>query len=205
MVNLLDNYIIMKILVLHGYGQTPTETLISWLKTIYTSKKATRFKENVEKYLIIDDDEYFLPNGFLKLDSGYGWFEKEKVDFDTKTNKANQEDINNIINSDIIGDFDLVIAFSQGCFTATVLLDNNRITTKKLILFCPVFIHDHHIKNKIIPTTLIYRGSNDTLASYPESNYYDFMFENVEYKTHPTGHVIPSDAESKKIVKKFIN
>lgn len=96
------------------------------------------------------------------------------------------------------------MVFSQGCFTALVLLDNHKVT-KKLILFCPVFIHEHHIPSEIKVPTLIYRGMQDTLASYPKSNYYDFIFENANYQTHPTGHVIPSDKESKKIIKKFIN
>lgn len=179
-------------LILHGYRQSAD----------VISKKV--------KGLFPKDVDLVIPNGPLIVDNEfYGWFPLERIDLVDGVVTINAEDIIKIVSCNISGKYDAVIAFSQGCLAAGLLIGSGKVTTHKLLLFSPIPVPS------LWPYTLpggtiqakIYIGARDTLVSGRHS--LSFLpalgCNNIEIVEHRWGHVIPSTKEYKLDYNKFIN
>lgn len=176
-----------KYLVLHGYFQSAD--IISKRLLPLLPKQAS----------------YTIPDAPLPVDANtYGWFPLNKIDLSQGTISINSDDIEMVLNQDLGTDeteFDGVIAFSQGCLAAIVLLASDRIRTKKLLLFSPIPAPITQTSMKIPKDIecLVYIGQEDPLIQ-PQcrKTFVDLLKDNrVEIIEHRWGHVIPSTSEYK--------
>ena len=182
-------------LVLHGYKQSGDII-------------AKKFKGFLGK-----DVTLVTPDGPLLLDNEqqlYGWFPLELIDLTNGKVEIRDTDITDII--DHIGKmennyYDGVVAFSQGCLAASLLVGTKTIITNKLLLFSPIPVPDewpHSIKESV--SAKIYIGLKDDLV-YPRFSmkFIPTLGENpVEVIEHRWGHVIPSTSEHRKNYVKFL-
>lgn len=162
------------------------------------------------KPLIAKNSEIVAPNGsYIIGDDLYGWFPLEIVHLTNFDIKVNEHDINKILETfRNLNDtkYDGVIAFSQGCLIASLLLSEGIITTDKIILFSPIPLPNSW--SYYFPTNLlaeIYIGERDDLV-YLDLKFVELLNQfNVKIIKHRWGHVIPSTSEYKKLYQSFLN
>lgn len=180
-------------LILHGYNQSAT---------IITNKI---------KPLLPRNSTLFVPNAPLHIgDDRYAWFPLEKIDLLEGTISVDDNDIFNIAKHNLgtqLEEFDGVIAFSQGCFAAIVLIHCGVVSTDKLLLFSP--IPCPQTWTNIIPRNidcLAYIGKQETLLSekYTRAFARAFNKDNILIIEHRWGHVIPSTSEYKRQYASFL-
>src|SRR5690606_36282122 len=127
------------------------------------------------KPLIDKNSELVAPNGtYIIGDNLYGWFPLEIVDiinFDVKVDEYDINKIMNVFRNLNYTNYDGVIAFSQGCLIASLLLSEGIITTDRVILFSPIHLPSswsYCFSNNILVE--IYIGERDDLVN-PNSQF----------------------------------
>lgn len=176
----------MRYLVLHGYYQS-ADIIRKKIKGLFP-------KVNL-----------IIPNGPLKVeDDKYGWFPLNKIDLVNGDITIDETDISTVLDHNLQispNYFDGVIAFSQGCLAAAVLLGSGKISTSKLLLFSPIPIPKVSW-NYTLPsgiTCRLYVGKDDTLVSNELSLEFIPALGNneVDIIEHRWGHVIPTTQQYK--------
>lgn len=181
-------------LVLHGYYQS-AEIIKKKLKAVIP--KSIKDPSNDQPR----DLELIIPNAPLNIDDDkYGWFPLDKIDLTNGVVTIDDNDISTVLNYDLgtsINRFDGVIAFSQGCLAAAVLLGSGKIHTSKLLLFSPIPTPKHIPWKYTLPTGIkckVYLGCEDTLvpSRYSLEFIHALGHNDIEITEHRWGHVIPS-------------
>lgn len=174
-------------LILHGYSQS-AETI--------TNKIRPLLPKNVT---------LFVPNAPMRIEQGqYAWFPLNKINLFEGEVILDDNDIHTILGHNLgtkLYEFDAVIAFSQGCLAAMILLGYGAIVTSKLLLFSP--IPCPKTLTGIVPDyveTLAYIGEKETfiLPKYVRAFLPGFNKDRITVVEHRWGHVIPSTSEYKK-------
>lgn len=153
-----------------------------------------------------------IPNGPLSLgENCYGWFPLTKEYLTKGTVILENNDIRSIIMSNYgCEKVDAVIAFSQGCLAAAVLLKYGIIESPKLIAFSHIsppisFPEEFWLEVDLTKIkTLVYVGKEDNLVSPAHSKKFSELFDGAVIE-HRWGHVIPSTSEYKIQYDKFLN
>lgn len=166
-------------LVLHGYHQS-SEVIAKKIKGLF-NKNAT----------------FDIPDGPLIVEDDLrGWFPLSKIDLITGTVTIDENDINTVLQCDIQGSYDAVIAFSQGCLTAALLVGAKKVITSKLLLFSPISYPTEwpYIIEASTISAKVYIGEHDTLVPNQHSLSFISALGNndVEVITHRWGHIICS-------------
>lgn len=183
-------------LVLHGYIQS---------SDIIRKKLKGFFGQDVN---------LIIPNAPIKIESQevddrYGWFPLDKIDLATAKTVTTDEDILRVLNNYDFSStkIDGIIAFSQGCLAAALLLGANKVKTNKLLLFSPIpcpLNWKYTIPNSI--DCKLYYGVADTLVIPKHSLAFVPALGNNHIETieHRWGHVIPSTKQYKAEYNKFL-
>jgi len=105
--------------------------------------------------------------------------------------------------------YDAVIAFSQGCLAANLLIASNIISTSKLLLFSPIpapVSWKYIIKDNTVQAD-VYVGENDDLVTPEQSLLFISMLglNDIKIIKHRWGHVIPTSKEYKILYHEFLN
>ncbi len=193
-----------RILVLHGYTQSAKiirEKLVKFLPTLAN---------------------YIVPDAPLKLDQTkgvgeegeenddgnkkFGWFPLSKEQLHENGVVVTEDDVTILKDYATIhawhGHYDAVIAYSQGCLVAQILLERQIITSAKLLYFCPIPLPVQPLLS--LPCTIltrIYLGGGDIWVPETNTSFIDYhtksrqAFANdnhlLEIKRHAKGHTIP--------------
>lgn len=181
-------------LVFHGYSQSPD--IIG----------------NKLKKLFPNDTTLLIPQAPLQVDDGkYGWFPLDRTDLKSGSINISNSDISMIVSCDMehnsnsmkddeILIVDGIIAFSQGCLAAILLLSVGKIYAPNLLLFSPIPCPKEW--EYIIPLGIkckIYLGAKDDLVSVEHSLKVLSALgcNDLEIVKHRWGHVIPSTHDYK--------
>lgn len=178
-------------LILHGYHQS-SEIISKKIKGLF-DKNAT----------------FDIPTGPLVLEDGtYGWFPLDKIDLNSGIVTVDHNDISKVFECGIQGTYDAIIAFSQGCLTAALLVGSGSVITNKLLLFSPIpapIVWPYVVKSATVNAN-VYIGQNDTLVSENHSlSFLPVLGDNkVEIIKHRWGHVICTTKAYKEAYHKFL-
>ncbi len=177
-------------LVLHGYIQS---------SEIIRKKIKNLLGKNVN---------LIIPDAPLKVESDkYGWFPLSKCDLQTGITSVDDTDIKIVLDMNLPSKVDGVIAFSQGCLAAGLLIGSGKVQTNKLLLFSPIPCPNNW--NYTIPNGVdcqLYYGVEDTLVTPARSLLFIPALgnNNIAKFEHRWGHVIPSTTSHRKEYIKFL-
>ncbi|KAK3278159.1 hypothetical protein CYMTET_13886 [Cymbomonas tetramitiformis] len=129
---------------------------------------------------------------------------KQAIGWDTSSEFLSQV-------SDTLGPFDGVLGFSQGASVAALLLAQNRLPTVKFAILISGFLPvDAELRKFVthpgairIPSLHVI-GENDTLVPRDRTQELENIFECPCVFAHDGRHMVPSNAEFRNIVKRFV-
>lgn len=184
-----------KILAFHGYMQNSSKIESALTKLL---------RAELKPGLLI------CPNGTYCVDeqlNQYGWFKLPSKDHIRM--EHNYEDIENSVDfiKNLItkhGDFDIVIGFSQGAVFATILASLGILKNVKVFVMMSgseiqdvVYRPSAVIDGKLISLV----GIGDELINEEDINSLaKYYRKNITFK-HKSGHVIPTDSQTKNFLK----
>lgn len=188
-----------KIIAFHGYMQNGSKMESSLSKLLKGDMKPLELVCPTGTYYVDDQNNQ------------YGWFKLPSKDHIRIPHSYEGIEQSIELCRELItkhGDFDIVIGFSQGAVFATILaglgLFNN---VKCFIMMSGSEIQDVQYRpHLLIDTKLIsLMGSKDELINTDDINSLARYYQNNVTFQHKYGHVIPTDAETKKFLKEQFN
>lgn len=194
------------LLLLHGYTQNG-----KIIKKKITKLLSKTFLQNYK--IISPDGPYIIDNSDVKR----GWWKLESPEMFTQEHEyIEYEKAIAVINTNTpsiqCADTFSIIAFSQGTVILEIMIANSLLKIKpdKMILLSPSGIMDRNLlkNDKIndIPSIVIFGEKEGVFNITPEhyQEYSSIKQDNYLVHIHKQGHVIPSQSNEKKIIKKFL-
>jgi predicted esterase len=185
----------MKVLALHGYMQDgpKMETALS---------KLLRGK--------LKPKQIVAPTGPHQVAAGqFGWWPLPSRESIRLPHTYDNIEASLLYLSDIIkreGPFDCLIGFSQGAVLATILASLFPSSFRYIILMSGSQIMDlrWHPSVPITIPVLSLVGQRDDLCLSEDTAQLESNYTNVTRGTHKYGHVIPTDADTRRLVEIFL-
>lgn len=180
----------MKVLVLHGFRQS---------SAIIRDRLVRHLPKNIE---------YTVPNAPILLpleeinEDRYGWFPLTKNQLMEDNVQISETDIEILVtySKNFAGEYDAIIAYSQGCMAAQILIDRKIIHTSKKLYIAPIPMpktQESIFSNECRIPVLIYIGKGDLWVPNEHTSFLDWheqCHKNgdlLEIRYHSKGHNIP--------------
>lgn len=190
----------MKICVLHGYGQVPSDI----------SKKIIRIFGKGHHYEFLEGD---IPCA-SREDGSYSkraWYTIKDISL-LKESYVNYEDldVNRVYNlyKDKLKDCDIIVGFSQGALISSLLIYYNLIQPKYIVAMSPTINnsldHQFEYSNNDTNAILVYGEKDNLMDNNKSRDTYQKLFPCNTVIYHPHGHSIPSKAETRNAIRNLI-